>query len=774
MILNKRYYTLIIFLAYDLLIFVQYYKSYFIDPIFLSIIALSLIIMIPFGWGVGTLILINTIQKRHCSLNIEYLIFSWFLGLFELVTFASITEYFALKYLLIHLPIISLSGASIVIFYLLLKKTNLFKHHLSLIDAKLILCPIIFGLFLLFLVDSHRPPPDIGVAVDIPYVIVRPVKRMLNDGYLHMELRLPEIILIAIATGLTRSSSLYIVYFGRYLLVLLLAIGTYMIVKIIFNDRVAATISSLFVYLVNSGSSKTLFGGYFVNTPFYTFHSNEILFSTMPFLFLLSYKFLDDLSKEKQMYNRFLIILMISLSLITNILLFSERFGDYSMDWPRRTKEYEILPIAFLAILLISIFLLVLLKQDYSAIYLSLISSSIIHPKESLVYISFIILFLVLFLFAFVKINLRTYLLQSLMLQKSINLLSIFCYASMIITSLFIFLQYFKVLSLYSTNILSFLINPNYSSQKPINLFPEKFEMLINANYGVILYLIIFLAIFLSISSNESKDKVLLCMVMLTLLFYFLPDYWTKRAFGVMTLFISILIGRGFSQLIEKIQLTSRIKKYLMMILIIGLTILISTSPLLDRFTTTFIKNKHSFVADYEYGLSSWLEEHTLINEVIISDYRTMYLLNSLSGKILIFDYQFLASILSESDKRVLSYIKQQILLQNDTQEMFRKLKELRNIITLPWYERKFIESTGKNAQIDFLIVVTPRTCEWLSKPGIDDIIYPTWSNCGRNKDLIDRLMQINLFVLIYNDTRNDVYVFKHKDQVLLSREIAH
>ena len=307
------------------------------SPIMLSLLGIPLMIILPFAWGIGTISIINQgerIKKIICS-QAANIMFSWLIGLYELVLVAAIAQYFSLRSILSNFPWIVVTIALFMLIYVQIKKYQLIVLKISVDNFISIILTVAFGLTLLFKINYYRPVPDIGIAVDIPAFIVQPVKRLVNNGFLHMEMRIPDIILVAIVYGLCGANPLYVAYFGLYMLVAILAATTYTFIRDITNDKNAAIIASLFVFLVNAGSSKALQNGYFVNTPFYAFHSNVLLFSLLPSLFLILHKLHEESNLQR---TSLALMLMLFSQIVTLILLFSERFGDYAINWVRGTK----------------------------------------------------------------------------------------------------------------------------------------------------------------------------------------------------------------------------------------------------------------------------------------------------------------------------------------------------------------------------------------------------------------------------------------------------
>jgi len=237
-----------------------------------------------------------------------------------------------------------------------------------------------------------------------------------------------------------------------------------------------------------------------------------------------------------------------------------------------------------------------------------------------------------------------------------------------------------------------------------------------------------------------------------------------------MTLFASVTIGRGLSESVIRLRSVFEAKKIVLIILLLFFIIFMSVNPLLNRFTKTYTEGRHSFIATYEFKLGSWLKEHTLPYEVILSDYRTMYLLNGLSNKISIVNEDFLSTRLPKKDQKFIAYIKQEIFINKNPE----KIGELYSMIELPWFEQRYLKSIQRYGvqEINFLVIITPRTCEWLSMRGISDVIYPKWNNCRNYEKIIKDFIQSSSLTLIYNDTINDVYVFKYiKGRILDENE---
>jgi hypothetical protein len=257
-------------------------------------------------------------------------------------------------------------------------------------------------------------------------------------------------------------------------------------------------------------------------------------------------------------------------------------------------------------------------------------------------------------------------------------------------------------------------------------------------------------------------------MFSLTLLVYFFPDRYTLRAYKELSPFMALVIANSVYHIgrlaVKASDYFSRrhIKRLppVLSPIYLGLTLILVIPslvfPVYNRFSFKPPGSQYySLMADYEYEIAEWLEDHVAENVTIISDYRTMATITPLANKIWTTDKAMNVQDLTEEDQKKITHIKEHIFLAPNPQTAYYATRNL--TIRIPWFETDFIEAT-RLAPSKLIIILSTRTEKWLEQDGIGDINFPQYG--GLNSKYLQNFYDKRYFRLIKN-IDDEIYTFE-------------
>ncbi|MCH8008697.1 MAG: hypothetical protein IIC91_07510, partial [Chloroflexi bacterium] len=130
-------------------------------------------------------------------------------------------------------------------------------------------------------------------------------------------------------------------------------------------------------------------------------------------------------------------------------------------------------------------------------------------------------------------------------------------------------------------------------------------------------------------------------------------------------------------------------------------------------------------VADVEYELAAWFQEHTGENARVVSDSQTMLLLTSLGNKISIAERKFLLEEMSPAGREQMTFIKEAVLGAPTGCAAYAGIRALDGTEPLP--ERRYLAAIGQESQEPaYFVVWTAKTFLWATRPErIDPVLSP-------------------------------------------------
>jgi hypothetical protein len=268
---------------------------------------------------------------------------------------------------------------------------------------------------------------------------------------------------------------------------------------------------------------------------------------------------------------------------------------------------------------------------------------------------------------------------------------------------------------------------------------------------------------------------IMVGMLSATLLAFFFPDLWTFRISRYFRPFIAYVLAVAFCSIYDFMKSISS-KWYIRINIVsrqvtLGLNkiasisfigvLLISMYPSLigPLYKVCLSNTSKPAIADYEYETAAWLKNNMPKSTVIVSDYKTMLYLTSLSDKLCLTNAMEYARELSEEQKHILAWIKYNIFKAPNSQTAFYAIYHLTNLIKF-WRsgELFYMNYSGiRVEELTFVIVISSRTVKWLESEA-DEIHYAQFSKVPSK--YLQLFEDVNYFSLVY-EIENKIYVFK-------------
>ena len=757
----------------------QYLQNTFVS----ALLALIPIFVVPYVIGKFLLISIfphvcNTLYNKTAALSI----ISWGLGILLLTYCEILMELFELRYLIALSPLI-FTIISLVVFiglkigegfskHVIFAKGVLEECLLSLVelfrrkDSCLILT---ISLYVFALVHLFVPFGTVGTAWDIPSKYHQPVCRMLEDGYIDLNLRVPQIVLYSLGVFLNDVDVIRVSWFSPLILILIFSAGLYSFTFYILNDKYISCITVFVGLTINVGHHY-----YFTVIP-YILRGNTTNAAIFPSIMLL---ILNICSRRKKKYD---LIRSTSLFIIYLLVFFtmffvfnSYYFSEERLGLKPGLRVYFIRPvISLMAFMLALIF--------------SIIKRSKGHNNELLLLFLLFLLFITLAPqdgFLPVVVSILASIFTLILRNCNKRLLSALVYTSIVCLILFtMYPQLFDLLAIFETQLrnltqLPFVGNSQFPNPQ------EKMQIFIGANG--LPFLILFFSGLGSIM-KDSKRKLYLAILVIILavgiLFYLLPigeQTWRIMLFLSPIMAIVSLYPFYFYTKYAIHGTKSKGPKFrTLMINVIMLLLLVSISGhIIDRFSRKPNHvNAHSIWSKYEYKAAEWIKSNTGIEARIISDYNTMLAMNTLANKIWLIGNDFKSCNLPQEYREILNEIKNKVFLSFNAQVAYKYLQYLRESNkTESLYDQYYLLRIGRSIQhekIEFYIVISYRTINWLENKVVSsgdvtwralpyDAYYPPIGHVPEK--YIEPFINSNNFDLVFQ-IDDKIYIFKMKNK---------
>jgi hypothetical protein len=722
-----------------------------VPEILASIFALPIFFVLPLlvGMTIGEflrLYLRNKIQKAIVIDNLSYFILCLFAGIFFIELVAVILQLLELRLLLQNIGylMLTLITASFPYFVLSGSRRGIgqgietyFRKYL----ASIILL-IGFGVGPFLLKYLLVPPPlTTWSSWANPIPQVQAVLRLLNQGFFDITQRWMEILFTAISCQIFNiHSPEFFAYAGTFLLTSMFSLGTFALARSLSSKTWFAFLCGAICIFLNVPI------GYH-EIPAYHFKSNTLLISLAPWAILL---ILNVLKRQRisTLKNLFALITPISLFFAGIILISSSVLIQtfYSFGLQYETQLALIRPLMFLLIPLSIFMVYIFVRHDISPLVIVLLTTVALYTtNESDFIVYFVAIMLFISLLYFVTRTAR---------KGHILLLTL----SLLVFSA-IFLGWINVLSFPNIPISSLL-----GLEQPLqtNNFIAKKIVFSDGNSTMVLYLFA-LGFALLASSRSKKDLLVLGMLSLVSFIFFFPDYWSMRILGLLTPFMAFAICKNFDMLskLANSLLNHRPKIKIVTLGILSSLLILSLAPnLVTPLYLKFSSFPPSRMTPYEYEAAVWLRDNTRETQVIISDYWSMMLLNSMSNKIWLTSRQYMASSLSPEYQTLLAELGNNVFKANSSMEAWSNIQAMAGQMRagIDWTEKYYMDYIGINPEnITFLIVLSARTVKWLTS-GSMDIMDPQFG--AVNYSYLQVFSDSHYFIQLANFSQQ-LYVFQ-------------
>ena len=189
--------------------------------------------------------------------------------------------------------------------------------------------------------------------------------------------------------------------------------------------------------------------------------------------------------------------------------------------------------------------------------------------------------------------------------------------------------------------------------------------------------------------------------------------------------------------------------------------VILMLSSIIPNFLTLY--GRPSFIEDYEYEAAKWIKENYSRNTLLVSDQASMLFLSALCDKVSLVQLtqSFPKGIPIDAQRLSLIY---PLFLTDNAYEVYSLLSELEELGVTT---EEYFTSIQPLENPDYLIVISPRTSQWVDWGGKTVIWYPN-GNVYSNKptslsirqDYLKKFFDQNLFDLVYED-KGKMYIFK-------------
>ena len=295
----------------------------------------------------------------------------------------------------------------------------------------------------------------------------------------------------------------------------------------------------------------------------------------------------------------------------------------------------------------------------------------------------------------------------------------------------FFFLQFAGILSFpQDFSISSAVFGSTYENFSPD--FARQVDLLkLTLSPVVIVLMLLGVAGFLA-RKGDANGRAVVMAAAVMFVFYFLPDPFAFRINKSFAPFLAFLIVAGalntgtlVSRMVRGSGGAPTLFRNVAQLGMIAAVLPALVVPFLESASTPARVSVYPEVADVEYELAAWFQDHTGENARIVSDSQTMLLLTSLGNKISIAERKFLLEEMSPAGREQMTFIKEAVLGAPTACAAYAGIQSLAGTEPVP--ERRYLEGIGAESQEpDFFVVWTPKTFLWTTRPErIDPILSP-------------------------------------------------
>lgn len=746
-------YTLLL-LSY---IFLGFFITRFplIPEIIKSFLSLPSIIILPCIFGEVLIFLCRKLEYINNNFDlISRVTIEWILGTLILTIIAIELQYFNVFWLFYPIVYGVLLLAAV---RSLLDKSERHYARWRGEQAAFITISALFGLLPVTIASLFIPFPLFGINHDLPRMLVQPTLRAIEDNYLMLDTRVPEVLLSVLACHFFNVDPSSFAWSARFLLGAVFGVGTYLLVFKVSGDRYIALLTTLVASFILSAGANPLFTVFF-DIPAQHFRSNTILLSVFPWVLLLAEKHVGEAYKNwRTLFKHLLLLFPLTLVMFT-YLVFSEVIY-FGLPHYYKLVNWNplVIPLFLAGGIGLSQYMIKENKVEFLLIYLIALTFFLIHAEETILYMLILYLYL---LFA------------SLENHKNNN-----NFMRIIVAIAVVYVTLCKFLPLSISEVLNNLTKLfiHLEVQWDINF---KFNELLHE--WNLLFMVLFIMGSLTILTSQDKHSLrFLSIAWLCLFIYFLPIPWTYRVFKELKLFMAYVITFPFSLLanyVDKVRIhillsrkskmsnlvKLRISRIHILIMLIIILLLLLVQPIYDRFSywCEYFPQKgiQTQITLEEWDAALWMRKNVPKDAILISDYFTMWVLTPLSNKVWAVEKSMDPPEQVPGLLLQLRYIKHSIFQANSSEDAFKAALKVKPI----WVERLFVKHiNGVEESRTRVIVISKRTSEWVRLDGYYGFTW-IWSRSEIDSRLLALFQDDRYFKLIY---KNDfMYIYLVKD----------
>jgi hypothetical protein len=312
-------------------------------------------------------------------------------------------------------------------------------------------------------------------------------------------------------------------------------------------------------------------------------------------------------------------------------------------------------------------------------------------------------------------------------------------------------------------NPISSVVLPSFADSANYLTFSQRFQWIFDTNLAPVLLAVLLLGIAVSIVSRRRQDILVISAFSLALFIYLFPETFAYRFFKELSIMEGFVMAVGISQILRFVAGVR--KKYYLSVILSALTVmLLLPSLIVPVYQRTFEPPSvyesnplaHSIVSDYEYSAAQWLKDNTPENSLLISDFVTMQIMAPLSDKLLPMGRNYRVQALTSEDLQTTWRIKNMLSDSAFTDDDIEYL--LGSVSSSDERFSNKINMSASNKSI--LIVLTPRTVDWVKQTGISEVWSPEKTTV--DKTYLEAFTKNNPVDVIYS-YEEQVYVFKVK-----------
>jgi len=331
------------------------------------------------------------------------------------------------------------------------------------------------------------------------------------------------------------------------------------------------------------------------------------------------------------------------------------------------------------------------------------------------------------------------------------------------VTFVYIYLQWIGLFHVPNISI-SALWNPRIV-RTGIDVFKVKKNCFNFANREVLRALMVIGGIF-ALTSRKRENIIALVMLDATLLIYFLPEFYTVRAYKECSPFMAYILSLSVYSICQRLGVfhlkNNRFKLNKVLSTLILILIMVPILPILDDpLQEACVKwSSSECIASYEYRAADWIRENLPENTLIISDYSTMLIMDSLGNKIWVTGKAMHAQTFgSNESKQAINIIKYEIFKANSSEKAYLSAQKLLSLIHIQ--ERSYLHYAGMDINdLDIIIIVSSRTVKWIEQEGINDIMDAQYTKV--DPKYIEIFSDTTYFELLYK-IDGYLYIFRVK-----------